>query len=53
MVQGVAALIWRVLGVAQKRFRHLDPPELLTDMHAGHLFADGQPVAREALRVAA
>jgi transposase-like protein len=39
------AMIWRVLCVAQKRFRRLDAAELARDVHAGRQFADGKPVS--------
>jgi transposase-like protein len=41
-VANAAALIWRVLMVAEKRFRRLDAPELLAVVAAGENFTDGQ-----------
>lgn len=46
-VTNASALIWRVLMVAQKRFRRLDAPELLAVVAAGEKFVDGQLVAGE------
>jgi transposase-like protein len=43
-VAGATALIWRVLMVAEQRFRRLDAPELLAAVFAGQTYADGQPV---------
>ena len=43
-VANATALIWKLLCVAQKRFRRLDAPELARDVHAGRQFADGKPV---------
>jgi transposase-like protein len=39
-VQSATALIWRLLSVAEKRFRKLDAPELLRDVHAGREFVE-------------
>ena len=46
-IQGATALIWRVLMVAEKRFRKLDAPELLTDVFAGQQYQDGKPIHME------
>ena len=43
-VQGATALIWRVLRVAEQRFRKLNAPELLPQVYAGRRYQDGQPV---------
>ena len=43
-VQGATALIWRVLMVAEKRFRKLNAPELLPLVYAGQQYQDGKPV---------
>ena len=43
-VPGATALIWRVLMVAELRFRRLDAPELLAAVFAGQRYADGQPL---------
>lgn len=41
-VPNATALIWRVLMVAENRFRQLDAPELLPLVAAGEKFVDGQ-----------
>ena len=46
-VQAATALIWRVLMVAEKRFRKLNAPELLADVFAGEKYQDGKPIQRE------
>ena len=43
-VQGATALIWRVLRVAETRFRKLNAPELLPAVYAGRRYQDGQLV---------
>lgn len=40
-VANATALIWRLLMVAEKRFRRLDSPELLPQVALGAKFADG------------
>ena len=53
-VASAPALIWRLLLVAESRFRRLDAPELLADVHAGRQFEDGTPVPlKHSKRVAA
>ena len=47
------ALIWRLLIVAEKRFRKLNAPELLRDAYEGRRFEDGKPVPEGRQRVAA
>lgn len=39
------ALIWKVLMVAEKRFRKLNAPELMAQVYAGYSFEDGKPIA--------
>lgn len=46
-VENATALIWRVLCVAENRFRKLDAPELLAQLYAGANFVDGTLVRRE------
>ena len=46
-VQGATALIWRVLMVAEKRFRKLNAPELLPLVYAGQQYQDGKPIKNE------
>jgi transposase-like protein len=53
-VASATALIWRVLRVAESRFRRLDAPELLALVHEGRRFEDGNPVPQQPqLRTAA
>jgi transposase-like protein len=40
-VANATALIWKVLMVAQQRFRRLDAPELLADAYHGVTYVDG------------
>ena len=44
-VESVTALIWKLLLVAEKRFRRLDAPHLLKDVFEGRKFEDGKPVS--------
>ena len=46
-VQGATALIWRVLMVAEQRFRKLNAPELLPLVYGGQQYQDGKPVKNE------
>ena len=46
-VENATALIWRVLCVAENRFRKLDARELLAQVYAGAKFVDGMLVRRE------
>jgi len=43
-VGNATALIWKVLMVAQKRFRKLNAPHLLTEVYAGVQYRDGKRV---------
>jgi hypothetical protein len=36
-------LIWKVLRVAESRWRKLDAPDLLKDVYEGRRFEDGKP----------
>ena len=47
-VQGATALIWRVLRVAETRFRKLNAPELLPAVFAGRRYQDGKPIQEDA-----
>ena len=47
-----AALIWKLLMVAEKRFPKLNSPHLLPGVLAGKRYADGKPVPAEARRTA-
>lgn len=44
-VTNATVLIWKVLCIAETRFRKLDAPELLAEVAAGVTFVDGQRVA--------
>ncbi len=52
-VQSATALIWKLLTVAEKRFRRLDAPHLLRDVFEGRKFVDGKPVPSQKRKVAA
>jgi len=52
-VASATALLWKVLLVAEKRFRRLNAPELLADVYEGRRFEDGKPVVRKERKVAA
>lgn len=51
-VDGATALIWKLLMVAEKRFRKLNSPHLLPEVLAGRRYADGKPVPAEERRAA-
>jgi transposase-like protein len=40
-VANAAALIWKILTIAEKKFRRLNSPELLEQVYKGQLFEDG------------
>ncbi len=48
-----AALIWKVLRVAETRFRKLDAPHLLTEVAAGATFVDEERATKPLKRSAA
>jgi len=52
-VENATALIWKLLGVAEKRFRKLDAPHQLEDVFEGRKFEDGKPVSAKQREVAA
>jgi len=52
-VTNATALIWKVLRVAESRWRKLDAPELLKDVYEGRRFEDGKPITRAIGRKAA
>lgn len=52
-VESATALIWKLLTVAEKRFRKLDAPHLLRDVFDGRKFEDGKPVLSQQRKVAA
>jgi transposase-like protein len=53
VVANATMLIWKVLRVAESRWRKLDAPDLLKDVYEGREFADGMPVTRAIGRQAA
>jgi transposase-like protein len=53
LVRNATALIWKVLRIAESRFRKLNAPELLPQVYAGQKFQDGHPVTQEEQRKAA
>ena len=52
-VESATALIWKLLLVAEKRFRRLDAPHLLKDVFGGRKFEDGKPVSTQQRKNAA
>jgi transposase-like protein len=52
-VDNATALLWRLLMVAERRFRRLDAPELLAAVYDGRKFEDGKLVKEKALKAAA
>ena len=52
-VDRAIAVIWKMLMVAGKRFRRLQAPELMADVHLGAQYVDGIAVAATAEKVAA
>ncbi len=46
VVTSATVLIWKVLRVAESRWRRLDAPELLRDVYDGRRFIDGKPITR-------
>jgi transposase-like protein len=52
-VANATALLWRLLLVAERRFRRLNAPEQLAAVYDGRKFADGQLVKDKVLKAAA
>ncbi len=52
-VPNATALIWKVLLLAERRFRRLDAPERLIDVYEGRAFVDGKLVLKSVERAAA
>jgi putative transposase len=52
-VESATALIWKLLTVAEKRFRKLNAPHLLRDVFEGTKFVDGKPVPSQQRKAAA
>ena len=51
--ESATALIWKLLLVAEKRFRRLDAPHLLKNVFEGRKFEDGKPVSTQQRKNAA
>ena len=51
--ENATAMIWRLLLVAQKRFRKLDAPHLAAEVYRGIKFEDGVRIMKSNQRVAA
>ena len=52
-VDRAIAVIWKMLMVAEKRFRRLQAPELMTDVYLGAKYADGIAIEAKVEKVAA
>ncbi len=52
-VENGTAMIWRLLMIAEKRFRKIDAPHLAADVYRGVVFEDGDKVSKSMRRVAA
>ena len=49
-VANAEALIWKILMIAEKKFRPLNAPELLAAVYDGQLFEDGMPMQETNLK---
>ena len=52
-VANAEALIWKILLIAEKKFRRLNAPELLEDVYVGKKFVDGIAVNKVNRKLAA
>jgi transposase-like protein len=52
-VENATALIWKIMMVAEKRFRRLDAPELLKEVSEGAIYKDGVRIKDEVEKEAA
>ena len=52
-VDRATAVIWKMLMIAEKRFRRLKAPELMRDVYDGAQYADGMPIDATVEEVAA
>lgn len=52
-VENATALIWRLLRVAESRFRKLDAPHLAAEVYRGVKYADGVRITKSTQRAAA
>ena len=52
-VDRAIAIVWKMLMVAEKRFRRLQAPELMADVYLGAQYVDGTAVEAPVERIAA
>ena len=52
-VENATPLIWRLLTIAESRFRKVDAPHLAADVYRGVKFEDGEKVSKSTRRAAA
>lgn len=52
-VENATAMIWKIMMVAEKKFRRLDAPELLKEVYEGAIYKDGLRVKDEVEKEAA
>jgi hypothetical protein len=52
-VENATALIWKLLTVAEMRFRKLNAPDQLRDLFEGRKYVDGKPVSTDQRKVPA
>ncbi len=52
-VDRATAVIWKMLMIAEKRFRRLKAPELMTDVYDGGQYVDGMAIDATVEEVAA
>jgi transposase-like protein len=52
-VENATALIWKIMMVAEKKFRRLDAPELLKEVYEGAIYKDGIRIKDEVEKEAA
>ena len=52
-VENGTVMIWRLLMIAEKRFRKLNAPHLAAEVYRGVVFEDGEKISKSTRRVAA
>jgi transposase-like protein len=52
-VENATAMIWRLLRIAESRFRKIDAPHLAAEVYRGTKFEDGVKVSKSMRRAAA
>jgi transposase-like protein len=52
-VENATALIWKIMMVAEKKFRRLDAPEMLREVYEGAIYKDGVRIKDEVEKEAA